>query len=506
MKKSYLVSILICSILSIFYYYSKTSSDFITAREVYQVYLEGNVIGFINNDQELYDLINDEQKEIKDIYNVDYVYPPSDFEIVKINSYVSNITDANEIYSMIEGKDNFTIKGYEINISSDDEEVEEVNLYVLDKEIFENAISTFVAAYIDDSLYLDYISGEQPEIVNTGFIITSMFFSENISIQEAYISVEEKIYTDESDLLQYLIFGDNAEILEYKVTTGDTIASIADENQLSISEFLISNPSYRDQDTMLLIGTVVNVTLQNPALNFVYVVKEIEELETDYVNTNIYDDNYSSSYSEVTTQGVTGLNLVTMEYEVTNGITSQEVVITNSKEIREVVNQITTKGVSYGSSSGSSSYGSDGLYTGLSFTSPINAGFIVTSEFGVWRGSYKHTGTDFSGTGYNSNIYAIASGTVTQATEACSSCSSWQYGTFVVISHGNNFYSIYMHMVVGSLKVKIGDSVAMGQAIGGMGSTGNSTGVHLHLGFSEGEPNTSSAVTYYDPYPLIFGS
>lgn len=496
MNKTYLFSILFCFVIGIFYYFSLTEDVVSSASSVYVVYLQGEEIGVIASDQELYDLINEEQKEIKEQYNVDYVYPPSDLDVIKVNSYNEKVSEVEEIYALIEDKENFTIKGYEVKIKSDDDET---IINVLDKEVFSSAIDSFVAAYIDSSTYEDYMFDDQAEIVDTGTIITDMYFSETISIQEAFISVDEDIYIDESELLQFLIFGEDADILKYTVKAGDTISSIANDNKLNVSEFLISNPEYRNESNMLVIGSTVNVTLQNPVINFVYVVEEVAEQEVDFINTNVYDNNYGSSYSEVTTPGVTGIDKVSMSYEVTNGITSQEVEILNRETIRESVDQVTTVGVAYvGTSTG------DTIYTGLTFTSPVDPGFIVTSVFGEWRESYSHNGVDFSGTGYNSPIYAIADGVVTQAANACSSCSLWDLGTYIVIDHGNNYYSIYMHMVVGSLTVSVGDTVTMGQQIGGMGSTGWSTGTHLHLGFAVGEPMVES-VTYYDIYAMIFG-
>ncbi|MFI3260752.1 MAG: peptidoglycan DD-metalloendopeptidase family protein [bacterium] len=506
MKMKHTIIILLCSVITIFYYYSIKDVGEYKANAVYKVYLEGKEIGLIDDDQVLYDLINEEQKEIKEEYNVDNVYPPSDFEIVKINSYDTNLTEVPEIYSMIENKDNFTIKGYKITIKEEDEEE---YIYVLEREIFDDAIEFFVDTYIDANIYAEYMNGEQKEIVDTGSIITNMYFAENIRIQENFISVNENIFTSSTDLLSYLIFGDDAKIEKYTVKLNDTISSIADSNKLSIAEFLISNPTFRTENNVLQVGESVNVTLQNPVINFVYEVEKVAQQEIDFINNTEYDNNYGSSYSKVTTPGVVGIDKVTMSYQVTNGIDSQEVEIIDRETIRDVVNQVTTVGVSYsnGSSSGSGSGSSSGssIVTGLNFTSPVNPGFVVTSPFGEWRSSYRHDGTDFSGTGYNSAIYAIAAGTVTQASPACSGCSLWSLGTYVVISHGSNYYSIYMHMVSSSLKVKVGDKVSMGQQIGGMGSTGWSTGTHLHLGFSVGEPMTSSQVTYYDPYALIFG-
>lgn len=506
MKKNYIISTIFVLIILGFYYFSLTETEYKSANYIYKVYLEGKDIGYISDKEELYSLINEEQKEIKEQYNVDSVYPPNDFEIIKVNTYNNDIKEVNEIYSMIETNDNFTIKGYEITVKSKDEEglEKEEIVYVLEKEIFEDTINYFVDAYINAKEYEEYINGEQQEIEDTGKIITNMYFAENISIQEAFISVNEKIYTNESDLLQFLIFGEDAELRKYTVKVGDTISSIADDNELNISEFLISNPSFRNENNMLKVDEVVNVTLQNPIINFIYEIKEIAEQEIDYTSSTVYDNNYGSSYKEVTTPGITGIDKVAMTYQVTNGIVSQEVEIVERETIRDVVNQVTTLGVSY-SSGGSSSTSTSTINTGLNFTSPVNKGFIVTSPFGEWRSSYRHEGTDFSGTGYNSPIYAISNGVVTQASNACSGCSLWALGTYIVIDHGNNYHSVYMHLVTGSIKVSVGQTVSMGQQIAGMGSTGRSTGTHLHLGFAVGEPMKDSKVTYYDPYALIFG-
>lgn len=55
------------------------------------------------------------------------------------------------------------------------------------------------------------------------------------------------------------------------------------------------------------------------------------------------------------------------------------------------------------------------------------------------------------------------------------------YGQYVVISHGNGNTTLYAHMVQGSQTVKVGDVVTQGQVIGQVGTTGRSTGYHLHF-------------------------
>jgi len=56
-------------------------------------------------------------------------------------------------------------------------------------------------------------------------------------------------------------------------------------------------------------------------------------------------------------------------------------------------------------------------------------------------------------------------------------------GNYIIVKHDNGFYSYYLHL--NQILVKSGDNVALGQVIGKMGTTGNSTGVHLHFGLAK---------------------
>ena len=138
----------------------------------YQVYLDGETIGLISDTKELYALINHEQAELKDKYNVDQVYPPKGFEIEKYLSYDNSITSVNDVYNKIKDSKSFTVKGYIITISSPATEEEEAKILyrinVLDKKIFEESIQNFVKSFVSSDRYLAYINDEQSEIKDTG--------------------------------------------------------------------------------------------------------------------------------------------------------------------------------------------------------------------------------------------------------------------------------------------------------------------------------------------------
>ncbi|MDN6161757.1 MAG: peptidoglycan DD-metalloendopeptidase family protein, partial [Atopostipes sp.] len=113
------------------------------------------------------------------------------------------------------------------------------------------------------------------------------------------------------------------------------------------------------------------------------------------------------------------------------------------------------------------------------WTRPANG--YISSEFGyrthpIYGTKRLHGGIDIAGGG---TIKAAKSGTVTVAQKH----PTW--GNYVKIDHGNGVSSLYAHMQPG-LKVSAGQSVSQGQALGIMGTTGSSTGVHLHFEIYEG--------------------
>lgn len=98
---------------------------------------------------------------------------------------------------------------------------------------------------------------------------------------------------------------------------------------------------------------------------------------------------------------------------------------------------------------------------------------IITSAFAASRSASPHHGTDIAAES-GTPILAAHSGTVVQA--------GWQnnvYGYAVLIDHGNGWQTHYAHC--SSVLVAVGDTVRQGQKIALVGSTGNSTGPHLHL-------------------------
>lgn len=141
------------------------------------------------------------------------------------------------------------------------------------------------------------------------------------------------------------------------------------------------------------------------------------------------------------------------------------------------------------SSSGSSSSGSSSVIvpSGSGFAWPTPGFVSRSSEWFEDREVYNHGGIDIAGAGImGTPVVAAADGTVVATNSSCThnwgksySCGcGGGYGNYVMISHAGGKMTVYGHLT--SLTVSSGQTVSRGQVIGYVGSTGNSTGPHLH--------------------------
>lgn len=109
-----------------------------------------------------------------------------------------------------------------------------------------------------------------------------------------------------------------------------------------------------------------------------------------------------------------------------------------------------------------------------------------------------HKGIDLRPTNitYKEEILAFADGTVTSVQKT-----GVQYGTgcYVRIKHNNGWQTLYYHLKSGSIVVNKEDKVKKGQKLGVIGTTGQSTGIHLHFQIDKGSSSTA-----IDPYDYVF--
>lgn len=126
------------------------------------------------------------------------------------------------------------------------------------------------------------------------------------------------------------------------------------------------------------------------------------------------------------------------------------------------------------SNSGSNNSSSNSGTSSSGFIKPVNS--YVTTGMYYSSGAY-HGAVDFGAAGVNGMpVYAAADGIV-HITAALTT----SYGNYVIIAHYNGLYTLYAHGQAGSICVSEGQAVKKGQQIMRVGSTGNSTGPHLHF-------------------------
>ncbi|MBP3800208.1 MAG: M23 family metallopeptidase [Bacilli bacterium] len=118
---------------------------------------------------------------------------------------------------------------------------------------------------------------------------------------------------------------------------------------------------------------------------------------------------------------------------------------------------------------------------------PTDSNYYISTYY-----SRSHDGIDIAGISYGANIYSIYDG------EVVTSSYSSTNGNYIVIKDTKGVYSMYAHL--SRRNVNQGNTVSKGQIIAQAGSTGNSTGVHLHFSTWHGYPYNGG--TSFNPYDL----
>jgi len=229
-------------------------------------------------------------------------------------------------------------------------------------------------------------------------------------------------------------------VKEYKVEEGDTVASIA-------QKFGIDEDTIRWQNDLTKDRIKVGQTLQ--ILPVKGIAHKVVKGDTVYSIAKRYDTE---------AQGMVDFPFNTFSNDETFELAIGQIVIVP-----------------------------DGIKPAETITSPRirqvtpDAGFVVASGNFVWPASgsisqnfaWYHPGLDIANKG-GPNVLAADAGIVTYA-----GCLNWGYGCHVRIDHGNGYSTLYAHF--SQIYVNVGQRVNRGNSIGKMGSTGRSTGTHLHF-------------------------
>ena len=473
--------------------------------ELYNVYIDGELIGSVRSKSKLEKYINSEQKNLKEEYNVDKIYVPNGIDIEKSYTYKGKILSEKEAYKKIKENKSFTIKGYVITISNK-EDKEEKHIYSLDKSYFDKAVKNVLYTFENKDNVTKYRKNNQDEIKTTGSTIENIYIDQDISIKESFISTDEEIITNVQDMTKYLLFGSLNEGEEYTVKFGDTIETVAFNNKLSTEEFLIVNPEFTSKNNLLSPGQKVSIALISPVLRMIVEKNVVEDVEKPFETEEKEDSSLASGTEKVEVEGVNGLQRVTEKIQYVNG-EELPAVITNVEVLKEPVKKVVIKGTKKTYSSTGRVYsggGSPAVTSGI-WGWPSISPYKITSTFG-YRWGKLHKGIDISGCGYGSPIYSAGNGVVVETVSNCPNQGSYSsrcgggYGNMVWVKNDvGNIWMVYGHLTSDVL-VSTGQRVTKGQHIGYMGNSGSSTGTHLHFGtYLGGQDGTG---TPFNPFSI----
>ncbi|SCX02174.1 G5 domain-containing protein [Ruminococcaceae bacterium P7] len=192
------------------------------------------------------------------------------------------------------------------------------------------------------------------------------------------------------------------------------------------------------------------------------------DIELDYDTDVTYDEDEDSDYEKVVTEGEKGTEQINTRLTYIDGEFADAEVL-DTKVTKEPVTEEIIKGCKQGKKESSEETSGSG-----DFIWPFPHTHSISSLF-EWRWGRMHQGIDIAGGGdYGQPIVAADSGKVTWAGN-----DGGGYGNYVMIDHGNGYMTVYAHAC--EVACSTGDYVSQGDTIAYCGSTGNSTGPHVHF-------------------------
>ena len=311
---------------------------------------------------------------------------------------------------------------------------------------------------------------------------TMSFIGEQSTVYGLY--AVEKILTSEE--FRNRISSEDYKSLVYTVDEDDTLQSILKKYKMTEERFMELNSGF---DGSLTEGSTVVVEKLQPVLRVKSLVVSSYEKDIAYSTITEKDPSLYVGTSKVKVEGVNGKQKITQQITYVDGNETARTII-NKETLREPTNKVVLVGTKVTTTTkkptqktkktgGGSNYtntapaNSSNVGTGR-FTWPVPGVNHVSSYYGPRWGRF-HKGIDITQGGvYGRTIVAADTGTVTTVSRT-----SGGYGLHVIITHSNGYSTVYAHC--SSVMVSAGQRVSKGQAIARVGSTGNSTGPHLHF-------------------------
>lgn len=400
-------------------------------RSVLEVSVNGEVLGNVKDTIALEQIKAELEEKYKDALGVDVEFV-QEIKAVPIRAFGQEVETEEDMLKKLESVLSYRLKAVAINIA--DKEV----ALVKDKATAEEVLSEVKNHYINET------PGE----------LVKVEVAEQVKLVERYVYPNQVI--DMEDAVELILKG-GVETRQYEVVQGDSLWSISRKENIPLDNLIKANPQLKSEHELAL-GEILNLNEIKPLLNVKLVKKVTYEESIPYKTETIRDDSLWTWDQVIKQPGEKGSKEIAAEVTFKNGIKVEETVL-GEKVIKEPVNRIVARGTK-----------AEVAFRGSGrFLWPIVG--QITSPYG-WRGREFHAGIDICQS-KGAPVRASNSGTVTFA--------GWRggYGNLVIINHGGGIETYYAHN--SSLLVSVGQQVEKSQQIATVGSTGRSTGPHVHF-------------------------
>lgn len=305
----------------------------------------------------------------------------------------------------------------------------------------------------DIDLVLEKIKEPFKLSLQEGEVLKDIRILEEISIEKKEVPLNT--IKDLDGFHNHLLTG-SEEIKIHKVEVGESFWTIAAIYGMTVEDLIAANPDKNPE--IVQIGDEIKLVLAKPVLTVETVTERQYDKIVKYETKTEYDDNMYDIYQETKQAGENGSSTVLESKIRQNGLIVEEKILSETIT-KEPISEVILKGAKETPKT---------MATGT-FLRPTRG--RVSSPYGM-RNGRMHKGLDIaSGTG--TSIKAADGGKVVYVGYRGA------YGKLVEIDHENGYKTRYAHN--SSISVKVGDRVYKGQEISKMGSTGRSTGSHLHF-------------------------
>jgi len=426
-----------------------TSNETIVADEsiqkAYFTYYNGYNIGLIKDKNDVKSILEEIRKEFEKKYNMETVL---EFDIEFEEIYVDK-----RFLSSINALEDIIRSNVEAKVKAAIIEVDGQRMAILKDDK--------TAQSILDSLQQPY----KDRAEELGIELLDISFEENVVIKDAYVEYNQ--LEDVDKVLERFMEGETEKQI-YIVEEGDNVWTIARKHNITVKQILEANAPMEESD-ILQIGQELKLNVPELPLNVLTVekVKYTESIpfETETKKT----DSLYTNQTKVSQEGQNGEKEIVDKVYRRNGIEKNREKVSETI-IKEPVKKIVLQGTKQPVKRTSSSRGSSSKSGSGTMAWPAKG--TLSSRFGR-RWGRMHNGIDIAGP-KGTPVYAADSGTVSY-----SAYNGGGYGNLIKISHGGGTVTYYAHL--SSRVASKGQKVKKGQLIGYMGSTGRSTGSHLHF-------------------------